>query len=782
MWKLPRNSLALLVTGLLLASLLAACGADPTIAPPSGTPGANINNAVNTPTASAATTAAATTSAVTTAATTVASQTTVAAVPTNTTSPTTVAATATSAVTAPAIQKAALAKFAPYQEAQVNTKATFPKYSVSANLSNVTNLGDFKLSDGQKKLLGQNYFVVSPSEYKQFFQAYESFRYDQIPTYVSTDSVTNVYHMLFDKLLRETENGYLIQDLILLNKALYDASVKQYDALVGTSLEAAATRNVAFFAVARELADPATNLAVPSYASQMVEDQLKAIAEASGKAPSPVMGGDYEEDYTQYTPRGHYTKSEQLKNYFKAMIWYGRITFRAENASETASALLLTQAILTGQNGTQKASDLWKLIYEPTAFFVGDADDLTYQDYANVIKAVYGNAGLSDPKALTDQAKLAVAQKGIDALPPPKLNSMITYTTQDLTTQTKGLRVMGQRFTIDGSIFQALLWRNVGTDAKPRLLPSGLDIFGVLGSSEATKLLAQQGATQYQNYQTAFDSTKKQVGAITTDTWTQNLYSSWLYTLQSLTPQRGQGYPAFMQNEAWQRKQLVTDLGSWTELKHDTLLYAKQVYAERGGGPEELPTGFVEPEPEFYARMAALAAMTRQGLQQRGIIAKEFVDTLQSLEDSANKLRTISEKELSGQKLTDDEVNFIAYWGANIENFTIAAADADPSAGGRKFIDNQDAAVVADVATGIDNVLEEGTGRINLIYVAVQVNGKVILTQGAVYSQYEFTVPIDGRLTDDAWQAQLNSGKAPPLEDWKKSFMADGLPLVQPTP
>ena len=53
-------------------------------------------------------------------------------------------------------------------------------------------------------------------------------------------------------------------------------------------------------------------------------------------------------------------------------------------------------------------------------------------------------------------------------------------------------------------------------------------------------------------------------------------------------------------------------LSSWTELKHDTILYAKQVMAEMGGGPEEEPPkGYVEPNPEAYARLLALVEMTQ---------------------------------------------------------------------------------------------------------------------------------------------------------------------------
>ncbi|MEI7553925.1 DUF3160 domain-containing protein [Candidatus Chlorohelix sp.] len=755
------------LVALLLNLLLAACGdATPTSAGASQT-GAGLSflfNKTPTPTTAAVTTE--TTAAATTQATTPSQLTTV--------------ATTTTAAATPVVVQRYNPNFAAYKEQPSTIKPNFPAYSVSSGLSNVTNIADFKLSDAQKKLIEQNYFAVEPAQFKQFFQAYESFRYDQIPTYISTDSVAHVYHLLFDKLLRDTERNFLIKDLIGLTTALYDASLAQYNDLKGTALEGAVTRNVAFTAVARKLAEPKAALnSLPDSAAKLVDAEMKLIDGTGGFALSPIMGSDYQEDYSQYIPRGHYTISEELKNYFRGMMWIGRMNFRLKNDSETQSALLLSQAILNGKFGNQKARDLWLLIYEPTAFFVGSSDDLTYLDYANLATAIWSESSLKDLKTFADATKFAQFKKSADTLPPPKINSMYTLITESQETQIKGMRLMGQRFTLDAYIFQNLIWRRVGTLEKPRDLPKGLDVFAAFGSEQAQKLLQQAGETNFANFSTQLDKVKTQVAAISNDTWTQNLYWGWLYNLKPLVEKRGTGYPKYMQNELWQRKQLVTGLASWTELKHDTILYAKQVYAERGGGPEDLPTGFVETEPAFYARMAALAQLTRTGLEQRNLIDKSNADVLQRLEKTALTLKTIAEKELTNQKLTNDEVIFIAYWGATIESYTLEAADADAT--GRKYIDKQDAALVADVATGLQEVLTEATGRVNLIYVVVPINGKVILTKGAVYSQYEFTVKPNERLTDAAWQQRLNEGKAPALEDWKKSYIAPGV-AIQPAP
>jgi hypothetical protein len=202
--------------------------------------------------------------------------------------------------------------------------------------------------------------------------------------------------------------------------------------------------------------------------------------------------------------------------------------------------------------------------------------------------------------------------------------------------------------------------------------------------------------------------------------------------------------------------------------------------AEMGGGPAELPKGYVEPEPEFYARVAALVAMTRDGLESRSLIEKlpesdpkasqSEYNTLKKLEQLALDLKTISEKELEGKALTEDEYTLIKFYGGRLEEITLAASDPSDANAGNGDLNDQDAAVVADVATGgpnLDQALEEGTGRIMEIYVVASVEGKLVLTRGGIYSQYEFVQPSSDRLTDEQWRQRLDSNQAPPLEEWK---------------
>lgn len=238
--------------------------------------------------------------------------------------------------------------FATFKEPPV-AAATGVTYETTApDLSNVTNA--FILSSSQLKLLAQNSFVVSPGSEKEFFTVYEKARYLNVPIFVTSDSLLHSYHLLFDKVLRTAESEHFIPLLKELNQGLLISADKQYQELKGTDWEDAARRTVAFVGVASKSLD--TTVQVPAYAADLVDGELVLITAASGSLPSPIFPGlEFGEDYTQYIPRGHYTKSEELKAYFKSMMWYGRMTFRlktkdpAVGRAETRSALLLLQAL-----------------------------------------------------------------------------------------------------------------------------------------------------------------------------------------------------------------------------------------------------------------------------------------------------------------------------------------------------------------------------------------------------------------------------------------------------
>ncbi len=308
------------------------------------------------------------------------------------------------------------------------------------------------------------------------------------------------------------------------------------------------------------------------------------------------------------------------------------------------------------------------------------------------------------------------------------------------------------------------------------MLPKGLDFFAALGSQEALNLLDEMGETKYANYSTQMAKVQGEVAQLGLDSWTQNLYWSWLYAFQPVIAEKDDRFPAFMHTQAWTRKDLHTALGSWTELKHDTILYAKQVMAEMGGGAaEEPPRSYVEPNPEAFARLYALARMTQDGLDKRGLLSDVTRGNLENLSNLVLFLKNAAEFELAGQDLQPQDYERIRYIGGELEALTLAASDREAATHEYRDLSDQKAALVADVATGADPngklvALEEAIGQPAILYVVLPDRPDLVAV-GAVFTYYEFTVDSADRMTDETWQAQVEQGTNPAPPAWTGSFL-----------
>jgi hypothetical protein len=199
----------------------------------------------------------------------------------------------------------------------------------------------------------------------------------------------------------------------------------------------------------------------------------------------------------------------------------------------------------------------------------------------------------------------------------------------------------------------------------------------------------------------------------------------------------------------------------------------------------------VEPVPEFYARLAALTSMTRDGLNQRGLLAQQDDESLRRLGELARDFQTVAEKELRGEPLTEEEYETIRFYGGELEHLTMASADTPDEGegvGGQVMPEEQpQAAVIADVATDPDPngdgtanpvVLEVAVGRIDHLHAVVPViedDGSITLqvAKGGVFSYYEFPWPAEDRLTDRQWREMLDNDEAPPRPEWIGSFFTE---------
>ncbi|MCF2138013.1 MAG: DUF3160 domain-containing protein [Candidatus Thorarchaeota archaeon] len=659
----------------------------------------------------------------------------------------------------------AFADYEPYSE---NFTINAPQYTISPGLTNVVNLDSFPdLTTEQKQLLETNGFVAVPqSDYKQIYDILIENEGNGLPSFVTSDAVLHAFHVLYDLSLREAE-VYSFWDLLgNVTTMMLDSSIDQYHAAPPGRWQDAALRNVIYFSVAAYLLDNTTSI-LPE-AQTEVNKVLSLIDQHSQMTDDWFM--EYKEDFTQYVPRGHYTRSYRLEQFFLAMMWYGRIGFRlvpkgslsnnAKGMNETAQAILLTLALKNPVpffGSDVDGYDLWEAIYYPTVFFVGEADDLLPTEYLKLINETYG----LNP-SFTTLANDTLLSKFIESavkLRSPQILSSLLGDFENIN-QTMGLRFMGQRYIPDSYILSQLVYSHV----ENRFMPKGLDVMAALGSERAWKLLEDD--KKYPNYVEQMAMLRNKMGNLTAETWTSNLYYLWLYSLLPLLEQPTQNYPLFMQNSAWVDKQLMTALASWTELRHDTILYAKQSYG-RFTAIGETSQGYVEPVPKLYGRLASLCKMMLSGLEKRDLISNSMRSQLTRLHEFLLDLRAISIKELSGKALNETDLLTISASGSTLEAISTMPEDSMLVSSADKQM-----AVIADVHTDPNSgqVLEEAVGNPMLIYVVTSVNGQILITRGGTFSYYEFTHPASDRLTDEAWQDMLSSQSAPSMPSWTESF------------
>lgn len=194
-----------------------------------------------------------------------------------------------------------------------------------------------------------------------------------------------------------------------------------------------------------------------------------------------------------------------------------------------------------------------------------------------------------------------------------------------------------------------------------------------------------------------------------------------------------------------------------------------------GDGGEPAPyKGYVEPNVKFWSQMLDLTRRSRVGLTSRKLMPEDLEGKFETFEELISNLKTISEKELRNEKLTEDEYQSIRAIGGTLEYMTLSVMTGNPDTWELVNEADKEMACIADVHTGGQDVLEEAVGNASEILVIVPVEGKLVLTRGAVFSYYEFIHPAADRLTDEKWQKIVNAGRAPAPPAWTRSFLISG--------
>jgi len=338
-----------------------------------------------------------------------------------------------------------------------------------------------------------------------------------------------------------------------------------------------------------------------------------------------------------------------------------------------------------------------------------------------------------------------------------------------VTTLPNSFAFMGQRYTVDSNVFTKVVYPNV----QERMMPNPLDVaFAALGNDQAASLLRSELDTY--GYAPSLAKARQLVEWHDAGYWDSSLYTFWLSALRELS---GGQYdattlPAIARTEAWGRRLLNTQLASWAELRHNTVLYTKQSYT---GMPMcEYPDGYVDPYPGLYGRLQKLGTMAADRLAQvlptTSGTDSPAVSYFRTLADVASRLESLANEELAGATRTQADLDFLND-AVVVKKKSVGCSSIDAPGGwyAKLFYLGDDALdsnpTIVDVHTQptdaggnvVGRVLHVATGNPRLMVLSVDSCQGPRAYAGVVSAYFEQITDNFKRMTDQEWSAQINA-------------------------
>ncbi len=671
--------------------------------------------------------------------------------------------------------------------------------------------GYYNFSEFEKSLIQDHGFMVSERLKRISFgeSLLEIFNQD-FPVFVSTDAILHAFHISYDRILTDMEIGLLEDRLTELLWNLRN-SMNQLHNNYGSNPEMITMLKDVDVYVTVPLLLLEENVQ-PYYPENnvMIDSILNWIDNEQGGISSTIFSSTCRVmDWSQFKPRGHYVYNPStqinLEGYFRAMMWLGRIELyliapsshpvqcsnqKFQDIQRQAIDAFLIDELFDIAN----AKPIYEEMENILKFFVGESDNVTLDNLDYLKQAI----SLNNPTELLDSLRMVEFQDTLSnqAFAYQLILSQILFSnpmSPDTILPASAFMMFGQRFVIDSYVTGSVVYDRIKYFGEKicRLFPSTLDVLFSIGNSASAQLLIDE--LNVFHYSTNLAALRYLIDYYDQNFWGSSIYNYWLNSIRKLNPPEDRStFPEFMKTAAFWQQKMNTQLASWTELRHDNLLYAKQSYT--GGSICSYPYSFVEPFPEFYSTLndysnEALNYFTSLNFPDPAIKNKiiYYYGRCQGITDT---LQTICEKELAGIPFNSGEQAFLAGMiyqtgqsGVSLDGWypNLFYDDVFRGEWGYEGLMESDH-IVADIHTTPTNcsggyigaISHLGTGNINLgVFITENHLGELTAFVGPVMSYYEYRTTNFLRLTDDEWEnTYLQSALRP---EWVNIYLADSL-------
>lgn len=640
------------------------------------------------------------------------------------------------------------------------------------------------LNEAELSKLGTNGFVISKRQaFPTFVRGYAAIYSEHLPVYVSADAILEALHSSYDELLKTTEQAALITKV----QSILDQA---HSALASSQNAPGAVELDLYLAVARSVLKGETVFPVAGADAQTAADLVTKIFAAEGTAKFELFGVERSEDMSQFKPRGHYVGDPELERYFRAMMWLGRVDFRLIETESDGSVVLrraqVNAALLLKRLLNEASTKAWQQVDSALQVFVGTSDYMVLPELDELTAAL---GGYDAALAASDEAVMRAIIDGGYGMQRIASHLMVNDGTVATLPLNRSFALFGQRYVIDSHVFSQVVYDRT---LDKRMMPNPLDAaYAALGNDAALPLLRSSFEAYPRSYPGNLEGARVLSDEHGEDFWSANLYNLWLGSLRALSPKAGEvanpagaGLPLLAGTEAWSRRILNAQLGSWAELRHDTLLYAKQSYT---GIPAcEFPDAYVDPYPEFYARLTQYADLGLRLVNDLGADlggdADRVVAYFGNLKSSMTELGKMAQSQRDGVAFSEEQLAFVNN-AVRVDKQSVGCASIDMPNGWladlyltrEKSIEFDP--TIADVHTQpadeagntVGRVLHVGTGYPRFMVATIDTCQGPRAYAGVTFAYHEKITEKFERLTDQEWSTQVSSAQD---VDWMTPILA----------
>lgn len=563
-------------------------------------------------------------------------------------------------------------------------------------------------------------------EANDFYKVYELLAQKELPQFVSGDFLLYYYQNSLKETYKEIESNVFYQDVWTISKDFFDLASARYRKrrdLVGAVNDPvleAERLEAGFFAVSLELlkAKPEQidelnrslgakfsakeaadfDFTAPDYLAEEVAKEVALINRGNEAAKSPIFL--YQKNYSDFKVPAAYKENSRLNNYFLASNWL-KSSFPLYYKSNDCPNCLLDKndwlinfiaASLIARDfaDNQELKNYWAKVYKILSFFQGIRKELTYLNYQQVFKTVYGET--YNPEVIFSDAlgrpafdsALATAEKLAGEIRSGfNFSEIVGGLNRSLAANKPkiGMRLLQENYWPNDYIGSRLTGGNVGNylgvydrfNAQTGAVISGcevgrekkferctiigLDVINLFKpvSSQDKYFLTN---SNYKNYQSQINEIKTALGKFNAYDWHENNYWTTLDIInKNLLLANHQPGPVYVSNQAWQEKEVNTALGIWLNLAIPADRFGLGSFETSGFGGRSKMNSYIEPNLELINELSANSKMLAQmfSVLKLGKDAGFTAKRLNELVEYLDKTRAIVKKELNGELLDESD-------------------------------------------------------------------------------------------------------------------------------